>query len=359
MSLSLRIQANEPVPIDVDIRFNSPCDMLGITGPSGAGKSSLLSVLSGTTAIEAQGQWDGNDLRELQAKAGEIHLLYQTPVLFPHLNVRDNLALATDFARNRPSVKSKELAKGEIQPTLHQVAEVCECAHLLEKSVFTLSGGEAQRVALARGILAAPRWLLLDEATSAMDSAMSQRILARLRHYVDAGLFKVVMVSHQLADIALYCDQAVVLSGGKIEHSGHAQALVARYQSQHTVPRFSVLTGTLCDNNQTDAEYGLMQCVVAQQTLYVANPVRVGEKVHVKVNADAVSLDLHTGHESSMLNALQGTIETIALVSEHQVLVTLTVGDQPLYSLISRLSLERMQLTLGQSVTARFKLDHA
>jgi putative ABC transport system ATP-binding protein len=178
-------------------------DDAGVTvlqGPSGAGKSTLLRLLN---RLEAPDDgtvcYRGEDLaaRDVLAHRREVGMVFQAPVLFPG-TVADNLAVAAP---------------------LDPPAELLERAGLdagfLTRDGGTLSGGEAQRVCLARALATRPRVLLMDEPTSALDPEAS-RIIERLaRALADDGV-PIILVSHDRGQSARLGDRVVSLAAGRV-----------------------------------------------------------------------------------------------------------------------------------------------
>jgi molybdate transport system ATP-binding protein len=180
--------------LDMQADWSAPCTV--ILGPSGAGKSSLLMLLAGLYRPD-QGQIEIAGYCLTDAKRGvflppeqrQIGLMWQDGQLFPHLTVEQNLRygyrlLAPDQRR--------------IEPAL--VIELLEIAHLLTRQPRHLSGGEKQRVALGRTLLAAPRCLLLDEPLNALNHSLRIQILDFLKHVPERFGIPVVLVTHQPTD---------------------------------------------------------------------------------------------------------------------------------------------------------------
>lgn len=149
-------------------------------GPSGAGKSTLLRVLAGVEPLVGSLSVLGEDWSRKPAWERQVGWVPQDSLLFPHLNVRENLSYS---------------GKGPVE----EVAEMLELSPLMHRKPRMLSGGEKQRVALGRALCSRPRVLLLDEPFSALDRALKQRLRERLKAQL-SGL-PTVLVSHDEADL--------------------------------------------------------------------------------------------------------------------------------------------------------------
>lgn len=188
----IRLRSMTLIDLSADV---APGSVLTVMGPSGSGKSTLLSYIGGflDSAFDARGavSVDGLDLLSLPAEARRAGILFQDPLLFPHMSVGANVAFAipADVAdrRQRRQMAAEILAEMDL-------------AGFAERDPATLSGGQKARVALARVLVSRPRLLLLDEPFSKLDmelrAQMRQLVFERAR---TAGL-PVILVTHDEAD---------------------------------------------------------------------------------------------------------------------------------------------------------------
>ncbi|MBU6319457.1 MAG: ATP-binding cassette domain-containing protein [Alphaproteobacteria bacterium] len=192
-------------------------------GPSGAGKSLLLSAIAGLTrpdsgGVRLDGRWLDGPEASPRAPAHErrIGLVFQDARLFPHLSVRDNLR----YAEARAAVLDAQMSFDEI------VAEF-GLGDLLGRSVRGLSGGERSRIAIARALLAAPRWLLLDEPFAALDGRRRRERLVHLRDLSARAGLPMIVVTHLVEDAVDLADQVVALRAGRCVISGDVARVMA------------------------------------------------------------------------------------------------------------------------------------
>ncbi|MGH9501788.1 MAG: ABC transporter ATP-binding protein [Terriglobales bacterium] len=186
-------------------------EVLAITGPSGAGKSSLLRLLnrldeptSGTVFVEGA-DYRNIEPRELRRKLG---MVTQRPYLFPG-TVAGNLSFG-------PAQRGEILSPEAIEQLLAQVG----LKDYAGRDVANLSGGEAQRVSVARTLANSPLALLLDEPTSALDEAAKLEVESAIQRVVrDQGL-TCVMVTHEIAQAVRLAERALVLERGRIVSAG-------------------------------------------------------------------------------------------------------------------------------------------
>lgn len=302
----------------LNIQLTAPQEVswCGVFGQSGAGKSTFLQALAGfEPQANISGQW--GDCR-FAAPQNAVLVSAQTP-LFPALNVARNLELV---ARHN-----------QLAAQIDDVVALCECEALLNRQPSALSGGELQRVKLARALLANPALLLLDESFSAMDKGLRQRILARLKRYLGARV-KVMLVSHDMDDIALTCDWLGVISEGGCIACGPVNQLLAGHQSlaavRHILPLCSVIQGSVVHSEQ-----GITQVRIDESVVSVADQqVRVaGEDVRVLINARDVVL-AHAHQALLQTNYLPARIVDISAYSTTQKIVKLDCNGQLLLALI-------------------------
>lgn len=195
-----------PSRIEGRVELRASSSFIGITGPSGAGKSSLLRCIAGfEKGALTQANWG-----HISPKIG---IVFQQPLLFPHVNVEGNLQLATRHA-SKHAISINEAVKG------------CHCEHLLSKPIATLSGGEAQRVAIARALVNGPHILLLDESLSAIDAVTRRHIYAFLRQLCAVSQLTCFVVSHDIDELLLLSDEMIYICAGKIEAVGNVDSVV-------------------------------------------------------------------------------------------------------------------------------------
>lgn len=183
---------------------------LAVLGPSGSGKSTALRLIAGLdTPTGGAVLLDGADMTDVPAEKRGIAMVFQRPLLFPHLSVIDNVAFA-----GRAAGRSRGASRAAAARYLDLV-QLGECA---DRRVAEISGGQAQRVALARALAAEPKVLLLDEPFSALDSALRGDMYALLRRIRDELNPTIVLVTHDQAEAAAVADDVAVLIAGVLEH---------------------------------------------------------------------------------------------------------------------------------------------
>jgi sulfonate transport system ATP-binding protein len=206
MSSAIRIErvsksfdAGAPVLRDLNLDIR-PSEIVSLLGPSGCGKSTLLRLLSGLERDhEGRLLVDGN---EVVAPSREVGFMFQEPRLLPWLSVRDNITFGLD-------AKARRQADPLVRELIEQV-QLGECANLLPRQ---LSGGMAQRVALARSLATEPGVLLLDEPFSAVDALTRMRLQELLLSVWQRRRFTMLLVTHDIDEALYLSDRVAVLTG--------------------------------------------------------------------------------------------------------------------------------------------------
>jgi len=194
--------------ISVEIRAG---DVLAVVGPSGSGKSSFLRLLNRLDEpTDGSVYLDGRDYRDLAPRdlRRRVGMVMQTPVLFPG-TIADNV-------RYGPAQRGETVSDDSVAGILDLVG----LPDFAERPVDHLSGGEAQRVAVARALANAPDILLLDEPTSALDETAKRGIEALMTQVVRARSLTCVVVTHDLAQAARLARRVLVIEAGRLKRIG-------------------------------------------------------------------------------------------------------------------------------------------
>ncbi len=208
--------AAEPVLVDLGLTVEAS-QTVALLGTSGSGKSTLLRVIAGlATPTHGQVLVDGQDLMGESPEHRGIALVFQNPLLFPHLNVVDNVAFSARMA-GAPA----RTARADALEFLDLV-QLKDFAH---RRPAQLSGGQEQRVSLARALARHPRLLLLDEPFSSLDSRLREDMYTLLSAIREQLHPTVVLVTHDRREAAVLADSIAVLNSGRIAQHGPVSQL--------------------------------------------------------------------------------------------------------------------------------------
>lgn len=318
---------------------NDTCTV--IFGPSGSGKTSLLRAIAGHSSplTVTELTVDEVNLSNLAPHQRPIVLSAQSAALFPHLDVQQNLVYG--LARRHGNTSD-----------LPTVIEALGINHLLKRMPASLSGGEAQRVALGRALLANPSWLLLDEPLTNLDQHARKQIVRFLNDWRKQRQISVIYVTHDIPEALALADHVITMTDGKIVKAGRPDVLLGYEDSQQELS--SVLSAHFTQHHKDDklSELLLEGIRLLVPEISVAD---TSKALYLQIAAKDVSLALERPERSSILNLLPCRIGAIDLSTEASATITLNLGTQQLLARITRRSVRELNLQLGQDVWAQVK----
>jgi molybdate transport system ATP-binding protein len=318
-----------------------------VFGPSGSGKTSLLDLVAGlrsaSSAFIQAGEHiltDTKSGRFVPPRRRGIGYVPQDLALFPHLPVRQNLAYGLKPA-------------SEKRFAFDHIVELLELAPLLDRRIQQLSGGEGQRVALGRALLASPRLLLLDEPLAKLDMALKRKILPYLSRIRDEFRIPILYVTHDRFETLSLAGDVIVLAKGRISQQGPVQEVFRRPATLDVAGILTIETVIPGRIINTAGELLVVE-VGRSQLAAIASELPPGTReVYVCIHADDVVLMKGAPSQSSPRNHLPAKIE--AIHQEGPLLrVELDCGF-PLTALLTHQAREEMGLAAGDAVTALVK----
>ena len=231
-----------------------PAETVAVMGPNGAGKSTLLAVIAGLLRPDTgMAHLDGRPLFDLAADRAAwtaphhrgTALLAQEPLLFPHLTALENVAFGP---------RSRGLSRSRARDAGRHWLRAVDAAELENRRPAELSGGQAQRVAVARALAADPGLLLLDEPMAALDIHAAP-LLRRLLKRVLEGR-RAIIITHDVLDALMLADRVVVLENGRISESGATRDVLQRPKSRFAagLAGLNLVAGTLTNHGITTAD---------------------------------------------------------------------------------------------------------
>lgn len=316
----------------------SPGEVVALLGPNGAGKSTVLRALAGLTAIDSGQITIGERVVDdpahdvfVAAEERRVGMVFQDYALFPHLTVRENIEFGPR-SRNQPVA--------DLETWLDRF----ELTDIADRRPVNISGGQAQRCALARALVTEPEVLLLDEPLAALDAATRQDVRSQLRHYLHTFEHGAILVTHDPLDAMVLADTIVVLEDGRVSQRGPT-AYVA---SQPLTPYVAALMGVnLVAGLAADGELSCDGGGVLR-----SSDTTVSGRALAIVRPEAVSLHAHQP-EGSPRNVWEGTVLDVQS-SLDRVVVTLS-GPPDLTINVTHAAVAQLGITVGSRLWLSLK----
>jgi molybdate/tungstate transport system ATP-binding protein len=310
-----------------------------LLGRSGAGKTQLLELIAGLEHPDTGRIFlDNEDITRKKIQDRKVGIVFQDFAVFPHMTVYGNIAYP---------LRVRKEDKNTIAEKVENAAIAMNIKHILDRSTEKLSGGELQRVALARTLITSPRLLLLDEPLSSLDTSLKDDLKRVLRNLNKEGQ-TIIHVTHDYGDAISLAKRVGVIHNGKIIQEGSVSEVfnnpvnrfVARYAGIRNFFRINV-----------SSEDGLLFGVTEHNNRFKLNRKYTGSNSLLLVRSDSVFIGNEEPSDTE-LNAFKGKITEI-IPSEFGLEVTVDAGD--LFYVSTHLSeMERLGITEGKDVWVSF-----
>jgi molybdate transport system ATP-binding protein len=354
MNLELDLRLDRP-DFRLQVRGRVDARVTGLFGPSGSGKTTLLHAIAGLVR-SASGRivLDGRCLQDsdrglfVPPHRRGIGVAFQDHRLLPHLSVRGNLGLG------RPG-------RTRHDRRIDEVAELLEISELLDRHVGALSGGQGQRVALGRALLAARNLLLLDEPLASLDVQLRYRILPVLRRIRDAAEVPVLIVSHDLTELLELTDHLAVLDRGRLIAQGSFVDLARHERTLQLMHDLGVPNRLPLRVVRNRPREGISLCRLQSDRPDRPGPLchlplldrPEGALVHATCRAEEISLSRRPVEGVSIQNQLPGRVIEQTRVGDRSVCVV-DVGIPLLVEITPRAG-RLLGLAPGREVVCLFK----
>jgi len=293
-----------------NINLNLEKDKIAcILGPSGCGKTTLLKLIAGLENVQTGEIYLNNDLvstpnQHTKTEKRKIGFLFQDYALFPHLSVKENLKFAI---QNKKSL-------------IHDIDDIIEIIKLpnsLHKYPHELSGGEQQRVALARSIIAQPDLLLLDEPFSSLDLSLKEEIRDDTLHLLQKSNISVLIVTHDPFEAMFISNEIYIMAEeGKIVQSGSPQDLYNNPTNSYVAGFFGETNKFkgIVNNAQVETPIGIISAPKEMES----------KEVEIHVRPQAIKLS----QESTPVNGVKGTVMASRLMGEYSFVHLSVLNDK-------------------------------
>jgi len=351
MTLSVAIR-HQLGALTMDVAFESQGGLTAIFGSSGSGKTSVINVIAGLIQPRfARIILDDLVLEDTERNISvpvhkrRIGYVFQEARLFPHLTVAQNLAFGRWF-----SPEAERYAKRD------QVIDLLGLGSLLQRKPAGLSGGEKQRVAIGRALLASPRLLLMDEPLASLDQPRKAEIMPFIERLRDELHIPILYVSHSINEVMRLANTVAVLNAGKLVAFGPA-AEVAQHldllQSEDGDEGGTLLTMQIASY---DAGFDMTELKSANGSARVPGHIgKPGEAMRIRIRSRDVMLATERPKHISALNIFSGNIAAMDNVGTSGMAVKIDCGGDIIQSRITRASAAALGLAMGQKAYAIVK----
>jgi molybdate transport system ATP-binding protein len=308
----------------LEANFNAPSGITILFGRSGAGKTTLLNCIAGLIApdagriaLDARVLFDKDAKVNLSAARRAVGFLFQDLALFPHLTAAQNV----EYGLAKRSAHERHARAAAI-------LEAMRVGNLGQRKPTEISGGEKQRVALARSLVTDPAMLLLDEPLAALDAITKSAIIEDLRAWNAAHRIPIIYVTHSLEEAFAVGDAVVVVEDGKIIACGNPLEVL-------DAPRQETIAQLAGFENLFDAtvtavheNLGTMVCELSGSALQLEVPLtrtQPGAPLRVAIRAGDIMIATSRPHEISARNILPGTVAAMR-TEGHRAIVSVAAG---------------------------------
>lgn len=349
--MTLSVQISQTFEgFDLDVAFDAPEGLTVLFGASGSGKTSIVNAVAGLSrpdraCISAQGRVlvDSEKGVSLPAHQREIGYIFQEGRLFPHLTVQKNLLYGRRLARGRTD-----------EISFDRVVDLLGLGELLARQPKHLSGGEQQRVAIGRALLARPKMILADEPLAALDEPRKAEIMPYFEMLRDEFSLPILYVSHSIAEVARLATTVVALENGRVTRVGPAGEVLG--DPAFTPVGVRAVGAVLDARIKAHHPDGLSELDAGGAALLLPKLSQaIGKSVRVRIAAHDVILSQDEPKGLSALNILSGSIVAIRAGGGPGAIVSIDTQAGRVLARVTRRSVQAMGLAEGVAVHAVIK----
>ncbi len=311
-----------------------------VLGPTGAGKSVLLEAIAGLyPVLEGKIIIDGRDVTELPPEKRKIGIVYQDYSLFPHMSAAENIAFG---------LKVRRIPRKKIKEKIDYIAAMTRIKDLLDRKPDTLSGGEKQKVALARALVTDPDILLLDEPLSALDPSTREKMRDLLEELHDELKVSVIHVTHDFEEAAVLGDRVTVINNGVIVQTGSPDYIM-RHPKTEFVADFA-LSRNIFRGKSRHKDDGFAEIEINGHKINAVTEKTGDVRVTLRPEEIIISREKFV---STARNCLKGIVQEVSHRGSYAY-VTVSAG-QDFVSMVTNTALEELELKKNDEAWIIFK----
>jgi len=348
VAIEKKLQTPRTPSFQLEITEVFPPGFTVLFGPSGAGKSTVLDCIAGLLkpdqgriALGEQVFFDHTTVVNLPAQRRGVGYVFQSLALFPHLSVEENIAYGMGgIAPEQRAIRIERITAG------------FHIGGLKSRKPPELSGGEKQRVALARSVITEPRVLLLDEPLTGLESGLRQAIQKDLREWNEEKRIPIIYVTHHQDEVNAIGERVVMMANGRVQKSGTPQEVLASPPTvalAQAIGFENLLAARVLEERDSD---GVIRVLLeGDENCQLEVPLssaKPGDTIHVAIRAGDILIASQLPNGLSARNVFRGTIEAM---EEQGTLVRVKINaGAPFIAHVTPSAARSLQLTVGSVV---------
>lgn len=321
-------------------------EFLTLLGPSGSGKTTTLMMLAGfETATEGEIYLDGNPINRLAPEHRNIGMVFQNYALFPHMTVAENLAFP---------LKVRKYGAKDIDDKVKRTLDMVGLSGFGNRQPAQMSGGQAQRVAVARALVFEPKLVLMDEPLSALDKQLREQMQYEIKHLHENLGITMVYVTHDQGEALTMSDRIAVFNNGEIQQLDTPNAL-------YETPNNAFVASFIGENNRLigsvkQSNTHQVEVVLDDGFTLAAHPVKLfssGQKCMLSIRPERICIQPEAGKYA---NNVEATVRELIYLGDHIRLRAQALGRSDLIVKFSNASSNR-KINLGDSIRLGWHLE--
>ena len=336
---------------NINLSF-SDSNIIAITGLSGSGKSTIAKVICGLVKpktghiiINNKILYCSTNNINLPPHLRNIGMVFQEPRLFSHMSVKNNLL----YGQRRNALFD--------QKKFNKIIKILGIEKILDRNIFNLSGGEAQRISIGRALLSEPKILILDEPLTGLDTPRQNKIMKIIKEINKKMAVPILFISHSIDEIIFIAEKIIIIENGKAVAQGSIEEIISYkklsyFNSGNT--SYSLIKGIIRQHNKDNLSTIIDVDGIELVTKYISDKTNTHQII--KLYSKDVSIATNIPKNISINNILETKIKKIKITKQTgTVEIYLRLGKQEIISEITLFSLQKLKLKVNMKVYALVK----
>ena len=336
---------------NINLSF-SDSNIIAITGLSGSGKSTIAKVICGLVKpktghiiINNKILYCSKNNINLPPHLRNIGMVFQEPRLFSHMSVKNNLL----YGQRRNALFD--------QKKFNKIIKILGIEKILDRNIFNLSGGEAQRISIGRALLSEPKILILDEPLTGLDTPRQNKIMKIIKEINKKMAVPILFISHSIDEIIFIAEKIIIIENGKAVAQGSIEEIIS-YKKLSYFNRgntsYSLIKGIIRQHNKDNLSTIIDVDGIELVTKYISDKTNTHQII--KLYSKDVSIATNIPKNISINNILETKIKKIKITKQTgTVEIHLRLGKQEIISEITLFSLQKLKLKVNMKVYALVK----